>query len=76
MLAQRTKEQRTGVENRGPMTVVNMEGERGGEKRGKRSRVGNTEERLLEPNSLKKDPRSGWQPRTIFIFGFCSRLYK
>lgn len=53
-----------------------MESEGEGEKRGKRSRVGNTEERFLEPNSLKKDPRSGWQPRTIFIFGFCSRLYK
>ena len=54
-----------------------MEREGEGEKRGKR-RVGNTEERCLEPNSLKKkkNPRSGWQPRTVFIFGFCSRLYK
>lgn len=49
---------------------------REGEKRGKTS-FGNVEERFLEPNSLKKkNPRSGWQPRNIFIFGFSSRLYK
>lgn len=53
-------------------------GEQGeGEKRGK-MRFRNIEERFLEPNSLKKkkNPRSGWQPRSIFIFGFSSRLYK
>lgn len=77
----------TGGENKGAqhcggnlclMTDMNMEREREGEKRGKR-RVGNAEERFLEPNSLKKkkkSPRSGWQPRTTFISGFCSRLYK
>lgn len=48
-----------------------------GEKQGK-MQFRNTEERFPEPNSLKKkkNPRSGWQPGSIFIFGFRSRLYK
>ena len=76
-LVEGTKEQRTVLE-KSVLDDRGVYGERGrrGEAREEEGWEHRGEISGAKLIKKKKNPRSGWQPRTVFIFGFCSRLYK